>query len=219
MPAITITAEVAELRSDRNRNVLKIILQNGTVEVEDSVSIQFPDDTYEQDIPLQEASQAGELSRVPSRLPLRVIPDEIAGQKEVIRRMEQELAARAGYEMLQGDFDALAGREWKTRARALRLARQRLCRLRTEPHRRWSAGFSCLCFAFVGAPMAIRLRNRDFLTSFFLCFLPILVVYYPLLIWGVDGAKSGSLPAYSVWTGNLLLLGWGAYLLRKVLRY
>ena len=67
--------------------------------------------------------------------------------------------------------------------------------------------------------MAIRRRNQDFLTSFFLCFLPILLVYYPLLVWGVDGAKHGELPAYSVWAGNMLLFIWGAYLLRKVVRY
>jgi len=88
-----------------------------------------------------------------------------------------------------------------------------------EPHRRWSAGFSCLCFAWVGAPMAIRRRNRDFLTSFFLCFVPILIVYYPLLAYGVDGAKNGTVPAYTVWAGNLLLMLWGAWLLRRVIRY
>ena len=67
--------------------------------------------------------------------------------------------------------------------------------------------------------MAIRLRNRDFLTSFFLCFLPILIVYYPLLMYGIDGSKSGTIPPQAVWTGNLLLVGWGAWLLRKVIRY
>ena len=64
-----------------------------------------------------------------------------------------------------------------------------------------------------------RLRNRDMLTSFFLCFLPILIVYYPLLVFGVDGAKDGRLPPWSVWTGNVLLLLWGFYLLRRVIRY
>jgi lipopolysaccharide export system permease protein len=92
-------------------------------------------------------------------------------------------------------------------------------RLRTEPHRRWSAGFSCLCFAWVGVPMAVRLRNRDFLTSFFLCFLPILVVYYPLLMYGIGGAKDGTIPPVAVWTGNLLLVCWGAWLVRRVIRY
>ena len=67
--------------------------------------------------------------------------------------------------------------------------------------------------------MAIRLRNRDFLTSFFLCFLPILIVYYPLLAYGVNGAKSGTIPPDAVWAGNVLLACWGGWLLAGVIRY
>ena len=67
--------------------------------------------------------------------------------------------------------------------------------------------------------MAIRLRNSDFLTSFFLCFAPILAVYYPVMMYGIDGAKNGTIPPFSVWAGNLILVVWGAYLLRKVIRY
>jgi lipopolysaccharide export system permease protein len=87
-----------------------------------------------------------------------------------------------------------------------------------EPWRRWANGFSCLCFVLVGAPMAIRMRNADFLTSFFLCFLPILVVYYPVVMLGVDQAKRGSVPPVAVWFGNLLIVLWGWWLLRRVVR-
>ena len=67
--------------------------------------------------------------------------------------------------------------------------------------------------------MAIRLRRTDFLTVFFLCFLPILVMYYPLLMYGLDRAKCGVLPPYSIWLGNVVLLGVGFWMLRKVMRY
>jgi lipopolysaccharide export system permease protein len=87
-----------------------------------------------------------------------------------------------------------------------------------EPWRRWANGFSCLCFVLVGAPMAIRMRNADFLTSFFLCFLPILIVYYPVFMLGVDQAKRGSVPPVVVWMGNVLITLWGWWLLRRVVR-
>ena len=87
-----------------------------------------------------------------------------------------------------------------------------------EPWRRWANGFSCLCFVLVGAPMAIRMRNADFLTSFFLCFLPILIVYYPLFMLGVSRAKAGTLPAPGVWLANVLIALWGVWLLRRVIR-
>jgi lipopolysaccharide export system permease protein len=214
----TITADEAELHSDLAAGVLKLFLRNSTIDVGGRLRSTFSG-VREAEIPLCDASRARNSGGLPSCLSLGAIPREIAAQQTVIERQEQLMASQAACQMFSGDFDALAGNEWNVYA-----ARQsdnvgRLYRLMTEPPRRWSAGFSCLCFVWVGAPMAIRLRNRDFLTSFFLCFLPILVVYYPLLAYGIDGAKNGSIPPYCVWAGNLLLLPWGTWLLWKVMRY
>ena len=218
-PEIIVTAEEAELRADREEGVLKIIARNGSVDGGDKLKFFFPDDDYEIVIPLGDASRAQGRSEVPSNIALRRIPGEIVKQERAIDEHKQELATRAAYEMICGDLAALTSEEWDTRYRQIDSLQARLHRLKTEPHRRWSAGFSCLCFLWVGAPMAIRLRNRELLTSFFLCFLPILGIYYPLMMWGIEGAKNGTLPPYTVWLGNVLLLIWGAYLLRKVIRY
>lgn len=215
---MTITAEEAELRSDREQNVLKIMLRNSTIDVEGQVTFRDPG-VYEQEIPLTDASNAKPQERLPSRMALREIPEEVGDQLALLDKFEEDLAAEAGEQLLFSDFEGLTSNEWQNRYTARRANWCQLYRLYTEPHRRWSAGFSCFCFVWVGAPMAIWLRNRDFLTSFFLCFLPILIVYYPLLMFGVDGAKNGTIPASSVWIGNLLLLLWGIYLFRKVLRY
>lgn len=220
-PTVTIIAEEAELRSDLDKGLLIISMRNGSIETESGsqrFSVDFPD-TLEREIPLYEASRAGDISNLPSRMRVGEIPGEIVRQKAEIERLENKMAFQAAGQMFVGDFDALAGKEWNVYDEQIEKAISRLYRLQTEPWRRWAAGFSCLCFAWVGAPMAIRRRNQDFLTSFFLCFLPILLVYYPLLVWGVDGAKRGELPVYFVWAGNLLLVAWGAYLLRKVVRY
>ena len=80
-------------------------------------------------------------------------------------------------------------------------------------------GFSCFAFVLVGVPLAVRMRNSDVWTSFAVCFLPILAVYYPLLAFGVDQAKSGELPPYCVWAGNVVLIAVGAILVRRVLRF
>jgi len=66
--------------------------------------------------------------------------------------------------------------------------------------------------------MAIRLRNADMTTSFIACFLPILVVYYPFLLYGIDRAKVGAVPPYTVWLGNAILLLGGVYLMRRMMR-
>jgi lipopolysaccharide export system permease protein len=217
-PPSTISAAEAELRSDHRENMLKIILRKGEIDFEDKVTLHFPD-VYEQEIPLSDASRIEENSRNPSCLPLRFVPEEAARDIETLRKTSDAFAAQAAFQLICGDFENLTARPWAEYSLAVQDTQKHLCRLRTEPYRRWSAGFSCLCFVWVGAPMAIWLRNRDLLTSFFLCFAPILIVYYPLLAYGIDGAKNGTIPAFSVWTGNVILVVWGYIVLRKVLRY
>ena len=87
-----------------------------------------------------------------------------------------------------------------------------------EPQRRWANGLSCLCFVLIGAPMAILMRNADFLTSFFVCFVPILLMYYPLMIVGVDQAKLGLLRLVGLdrQCDSGALRRW---LMRRVIRY
>jgi lipopolysaccharide export system permease protein len=129
------------------------------------------------------------------------------------------MAAQAACSMVLGDFGDLTAQAWGGHVETMKGNNARLNRLLAESPRRWCWGFSCLFFVWVGAPMAIWLRNSDYLTSFFLCFLPILVIYYPVMIFLTDAAKSGSLPAWSVWLDNVLLFLMGLYLLRKVIRY
>ena len=129
------------------------------------------------------------------------------------------MTAQAAFALLTGDFESLAETAWKAHERELDGAQQRLHRLHTEPWRRWANGFSCLCFVLIGVPVAIWLRHTEFLASFFVCFLPILVVYYPLLAVSVDQAKDGVFPPPTVWLGNIVLALGGVWLLRRVIRY
>jgi lipopolysaccharide export system permease protein len=71
----------------------------------------------------------------------------------------------------------------------------------------------------IGVPVSVWLRFSEFIASFFVCFLPILVVYYPLLAVSVDQAKDGAFPPQSVWLGNILLSLTGVWLMRRVNRY
>jgi lipopolysaccharide export system permease protein len=71
----------------------------------------------------------------------------------------------------------------------------------------------------VGVPLAIRMKSADYWTSFGVCFVPILLFYYPLMQFGLDSAKDGSLPPYSVWLGNSLLAVAGLWLTKHVYRY
>ncbi len=210
---VTVRAETAELRSNPGSGVLTLKLFNATIDA-GGHHIEYPEGG-EKDIKIPGAE--GDSS--PAHLALRAIPAKVALQRDLIEQVEQQMVAGAGFEMMSGDFDALAGGGWAEGAKNLQFQKNRLYRMQTEPPRRWANGFSCLCFALVGAVMAIRMRNSNALTSFFLCFGPILLAYYPLLLWGLDRAKSGSINPYAVWSANALIVVWGLWLLRRVIRY
>ena len=217
---MTITAEEAELRSgvnDHSERVLKIFLRKGRIEVADRFSVDFPD-VLEREIPLTDASRARN-GGPQGALTLSRLPDAIAAARVQIDEQEQMMAALAAYDLTCGDFDDLTSDVWRMHENNQADLKSRYFRLQSVPQRRWAGGFACLCFVLVGVPMAICLRNRDFLTSFFLCFLPILLLYYPFMIYGADQVKNGKLPVIFVWAGNGMLVLWGLAMLRRVIRY
>jgi lipopolysaccharide export system permease protein len=175
--------------------------------------------TFEYAMSVEELTGATSKNRSPSNYALAEIKPAIAEQEQILNRIEQANAAQAAFGMITGDFDSLSNDAWGAHAYEREAAETRLHRLHTEPYRRWANGFSCLCFVLIGVPVATWLRFSEFIASFFICFLPILVVYYPLLAVSVDQAKDGVFPPYTVWLGNLVLAVAGVVLMRRVNRY
>jgi lipopolysaccharide export system permease protein len=170
-------------------------------------------------MPLGEADDEDDSQESPSQVPLWRISSEVVAQRQAIDELEETMAVEAAYSLSTGDFAALADDTWKKRMFNLKFNRERLFRLKTEPWRRWANGFSCFFFCIVGAPLAVKLRKSDYLTVFFMCFTPILIGYYPLLALGLNMAKNGDLPPYSVWLGNIICGLVGVCLLRSVNRH
>lgn len=216
-PPSLITAEVAELQADPAKNAVTIRLWGADGDI-DGWSIVHPGQ-FEQSLPLDEFLGRKQKTRTPSYYALREIGPSRVEQEREIATIKTSMSADAGAALLFGASDELAVPWWHERTRSLNGALETLHRLETEPYRRWSNGFSCLSFVLIGAPMAIRRRHGEFWGSFFACFLPILLVYYPMLVGCVDKAKDGVLPPPAVWMGNLVLAGWGVWLMRRVIRY
>lgn len=88
-----------------------------------------------------------------------------------------------------------------------------------ELHIRPALSLGCLCFVLVGCPVGIWFSKSDYLSAFITCFLPIVVLYYPLMLCGINMAKTGKLnPVIAVWPTNLIMLVLAALLFRKQLR-
>jgi lipopolysaccharide export system permease protein len=215
-PGLTIEAAWAELKAFPTQGRLlarvhQFTFQRGDVWFEnpstDEISLAF--DTFGR----------GSHSRSPSNYALAEIKPAIVEQRKNLDHIEEAQTAQAAFAMLTGDFESLSPHAWQPLERSITSTQTLLNKFHTEPWRRWANGFSCLCFVLIGAPVAIRMRFSEFIASFFVCFLPILFVYYPLLAVSVKQAKNGAMPPQGVWLGNVVLALAGAWLLRKVIRY
>lgn len=120
----------------------------------------------------------------------------------------------------RGDFNWFSGTESKGFTAQLQKEKADLAKFDTEVHSRWAMATSCFFFALLGGPFAISQSRRQFITIFFICFLPILLVYYPLVMLMMNLSKTGHVnPAWAMWTGNALLLCVSIYVLKRVLRH
>jgi lipopolysaccharide export system permease protein len=213
---VTVSAAEAEMRADAAKGTLTISCKNGTIHIGDVKAV-FPD-TIERVVPLDTVSRKETVSTSPSEIAMADFPRARADQIAAISQIHQLAAAKTALAIFSGRMEQTLPAAVEAERQEAKDATSRLNRIIMEPWRRWANGFSCLCFVLVGAPMAIRMRNADFLTSFFLCFLPILVVYYPVFMLGVSRVKAGVLPPPAVWMGNILIMLWGLWLLRRVIR-
>jgi lipopolysaccharide export system permease protein len=77
----------------------------------------------------------------------------------------------------------------------------------------------CLCFALVGCPVGIWFSKSDYLSAFITCFLPIVIIYYPLMFCMYDMGRAGKMPPYLViFNADLLMLIAGGILFRRLAR-
>ncbi|MEN0109858.1 MAG: LptF/LptG family permease [Planctomycetota bacterium] len=211
----TLASRSAELRSSPDRRKLIVAFEGIHLEGDVNAAIATK---IEREIDLDELVGAGD-GRSPSNYALAEIGVERAAVDARLAGLRRRQTHERALALVTGDLDRLSAESWRPIQASVAGEEHRRRRLVLEPYRRWAAGFSCLAFVMVGVPMAILRQKGEFLESFFLCFLPILLAYYPLLILSVDHAKAGDIPPVAVWAGNAALAVWGLWMMRRVVRH
>jgi lipopolysaccharide export system permease protein len=201
---MVLTAEEAQLRFDDTDKTLQLVCYNATLDVAGQWTLDYPD-RFEHSVQLKDANLGHENTLSPAALRLGSIAGQVERQRRMVRELKQRTAAAEG-----GEAENLR--------RQLAHHRTRLHRLLAEPNRRMANGFGCLCFALVGIPVAMWWRSADNVSVFFVCFLPILLIYYPLLVAGETLARAGWFPALSVWLADVVLLALGLVLFHRTLK-
>ncbi len=90
----------------------------------------------------------------------------------------------------------------------------------TEFQMRPALSLGCLCFVFIGCPVGIWFSRSDYLSAFITCFLPIVFLYYPLLLCFSNLAKDNhKYSEFLIWASDILVVLIGLPLYRQLLRH
>src|SRR5207249_9078528 len=91
--------------------------------------------------------------------------------------------------------------------------------MQAELQMRPALALGCLFFVLVGCPIGIWFSRSDYLSSFITCFLPIVFIYYPLMLCGTGMAKDGRFAMMAaVWIADGVVALAGLVLLVRLLR-
>ncbi len=159
-------------------------------------------------------------STKPRHLSIRDIRKELDKQVAELQTIRDERDMRAASYLLLGEFEKLSSSDMHYYD-AIKGSRNRdVAKLHTEIHSRMSLSASCLFFALLGGPFAILKGRQQFLTSFFICFLPILLLYYPIALLMINLSKTGKIsPVWSMWVANAVIFVGAAIVLRRTLKH
>ena len=212
----TITAERAKISIDPIDDKMIIELIDAFVTTADQ-EIQYPG-SLSIGMPLDLAAKSGTNSTSPSQYSISQIPRELSRQNGLNNRRREKLATRYSIALASGRYVSLNDGTSQTLSAEVAETEKKLSRLKTEPMRRWALGFSCLAFVWMGVPMAILIRSADYWWTFGVCFIPILLIYYPIFGLSLEFSKDGTWPESSLWLGNVTLALIGTWLMRKVVK-
>ncbi len=156
----------------------------------------------------------------PRNISIRNIHRKMNGIEQQLTQLKQKQTAALSMALVLGDFPGLLDEDYTTYSYLRRYAESDLNKFRTEICSRFAMSMSCFFFVLIGGPYSILQCRRQFLTSFFVCFLLILLIYYPIALLMMSLCKNGQAnPAYAMWIGNILLGVAGAWVLYKVMKH
>src|SRR5262249_41749964 len=143
-PSYTIAAETAELMADPRQGLLRMRLENASVQRgDDSYGFTEP---HEFAIPLTDVHRKGGPVKRAADCALNQIGVQRRQEQDQLSVLRRQLAAQAALQLATGSLEAIDAPTWWKELEHLESSRDRVNRLTVEPWRRWANGFSCFFF-------------------------------------------------------------------------
>jgi lipopolysaccharide export system permease protein len=211
---IVVSAREADLRVDVNQGLLLINMHYGVGSSEGGDRGYFDHKVIEMEFK--------HFGKENIRRPRDMTWMEMIERKQELEEMQAtkiaQASAETGKHLMTGTAHALR-KQVKDLNNQAKLHQQQILQINVEMLMRPALSLGCLCFILVGCPVGILLSRSDYLSAFIICFLPIVFLYYPLLLAGTNMAKEGRYnPVALVWGANVVITLIGLSLYRRLLR-
>lgn len=208
-------ADSATLRFDVPTGRFMVSVKESWVETPGELQLRLD----QQEIPL--VAQFGSADGTKERhLNISELKTKVSAARHNIDTSRNAQDIETAFALARGDFTSLAKPTFQKHATEVTANRSRISRSRTEIHGRFALSCGCFFFALVGCPVSILQGRRQFLTNFFLCFAPILVIYYPIVLLLMNSSRTGHLePSWGMWIGNGVLCLASILTLRKAVQH
>ncbi|MBR9803850.1 YjgP/YjgQ family permease [bacterium] len=209
----TIQAESARIRFNIQERTAWIKIVGGYINMDDGHGAWIREEEYPFPLPMVDKQPKAR------HMAVKEISEELEEITATRRQQESHRVLARSSHLLTGHFEQLAMSSFVELVQQQHVDNQRVDRLSTEYHSRFALAGSCFFFVLVGSPFSIMQAKRQFLTSFFMVFMPIVFLYYPVVMLAMNQSKNGMVPPESVmWIANVATGVIGIYLLRRVVR-
>jgi lipopolysaccharide export system permease protein len=196
------TLEV-DLKTDPLKPKLLVHLRNGQIHHEGGFGGNFLDRTVEVDLEPRFLSNHTPRPRDMTWKELYENRDKVTLEIEDI---DEQLAQAEAGQLPQGHRPEKVPEHLKNLRERRTFYLQEIHQINAEFHMRPALSLGCLCFVLIGCPVGIWFSRSDYLSAFITCFLPIVLIYYPLTLCCTNLAKEGfRYSELAVWAADLLL--------------
>ena len=212
--AVTIQAREATIKFDMTKQVVRLKLFKAEIKSAGAAMLKLENDEWELPLPIPVEEPKAR------NIPIRDLRKELAEIDRAREDLENQQLCEVVFSLTRGNFERIVHPDFRATFDNLKSKNNVYCKRNTEIHSRIAMACSCFCFVLFGSPFSIMQGRRQFLTNFFICFLPILLFYYPVMLLMMNLGKTNFVnPAWGMWVGNGLLLLAAAVVFRKVSRH
>jgi len=207
-------AEEAELSVDMKKHLLKVTMYRGWSWSKNETQTYFEQRDWDVELPddlIRQQRRARDLTwkEIGERI------KELEEEKDGLAVSVAESRSRRGHKNSPADLNRhIANLENKVKER-----HRQVLALQAELQMRPALSLGCLFFVLIGCPVGIWFSRSDYLSSFITCFVPIVFIYYPLMLCGTGIAKDGRFATIAtVWIADATVGLAGLVLFWRLLR-